>query len=265
MKRSGTFAALVAVTILAACGGRSQTAQTDAAPQAPQTAAVLQSILRPGEELKRDTVYADRAVYLEFDANGDYYQVFVEKDGEEYSLLTDGEGWELNRGDEVTLTWKMDSMWVAGEGEKGYVAEWAIDLQRTKKGPLTLWKRDYHRPIEWAEWPEGELSDDCSQRWREAAEWFFCHVKEDNKVMWEFLNYHKGHFVVSLAQCDGYAVPDGEEDYAIAPPVQVTVQDPFGEQEGNETVYTFGIRFEGRRFVYLLPDENGDHTPARID
>lgn len=252
---------IVIPALLAAClgGPKKPAATADDIPIAP-----LLSELRPGAELTTGTTYRDTVVYLGYDCRGDYASIDVERDGRIVNLLTESDGWEIRRGDQVLLEWKMDSMWVAGDGDAAYVMEWAKELRLIEKGPLARWERDFTRPIEWNEAGEQfSLDDDYVQACREAALWYFSRLTpERDGKLWYFLHSGKGPVMVSIA---GLASePDPEHE--LWDPITVSVMEPFDSGEGTEyqTVSTFEVRFPGRRFVYGVPDANGDYKPVEL-
>lgn len=114
------------------------------------------SAIRPDERLSKGEQYADEVEYVDYDANGDYALFTIKKGNEVVALQTNFEGSDkFRRGDILKITWKMDSTFIAGEGEKLDFTEWLINAEKVKDGNVSLFKKKYTKPIKYT-WAEGE-------------------------------------------------------------------------------------------------------------
>ncbi|PBJ15836.1 hypothetical protein [Flavobacterium sp. ACN6] len=108
------------------------------------------SDLRPNEKLKLDQVYSDRAEFVEFNDGGDYSYVVIKKDHKTIALTTnEGEGSSFTRGDIFEVKWKMDSVYIAGEGEKLEITEWFVSAEKVKDGSVSQFRKKYKKPIKY--------------------------------------------------------------------------------------------------------------------
>ena len=115
---------------------------------------IFTSSIRPNEKLLSGKIYTDNFEYIGYNDDGNYYFFIVTKDREKITLL-DGLIIEnktfpkLNRGDMVEIQWKIDSSWVAGDGDRLEMTEWAINLKKTKDGNVSLFKKKYTKPLKY--------------------------------------------------------------------------------------------------------------------
>ncbi len=94
---------------------------------------IFSSDLRPEQVIELGQIYTDTIEYLSYDDNGDYFLLFGKKNGNNVSLIYN---WEWNdsynfaSGDRLKITWKMDSIYIAGEGEMLDFSEKAISAAK---------------------------------------------------------------------------------------------------------------------------------------
>jgi hypothetical protein len=102
--------------------------ETEAGPDRIET-----SDLRPNEKLKLQQVYTDLVEYIDFDANGDFTLLTVQKDKRLVSFYNNLESAGIfKRGDLLEVKWKIDTIYIAGEGEKEDFGEWLVDAKKVK-------------------------------------------------------------------------------------------------------------------------------------
>lgn len=138
------------------------------------------SAIRPDERLNKGEQYADEAEYVDYDANGDYALFTVKKGKEVVALQTNFEGSDqFNRGDVLKITWKMDSTFIAGEGEKLDFTEWLINAEKVKDGNVSLFKKKYPKPIKYT-WAEvEEYTKDFKDYLYTQVEYYLANSKKD--------------------------------------------------------------------------------------
>lgn len=138
------------------------------------------SAIRPDERLNKGEQYTDEAEYVEYDANGDYALFTVKKGKEVVALQTNFEGADkFLRGDILKITWKIDSTFIAGEGEKLDFTEWLINAEKVKDGSVSLFRKKYTKPIKYT-WAEGEeYSQDFKDYLYTLVEYYLANSKKD--------------------------------------------------------------------------------------
>lgn len=108
------------------------------------------SPIRPGERLLSGEIFTDRFEYTGYNADGDYYLLLVDKNGKTFRLIDgcpEGMTSVLHRGDSVEVRWKIDSIWVAGDGRQE-MAEWAVNVNKIKEGKVSLFRNMLSKPVE---------------------------------------------------------------------------------------------------------------------
>lgn len=96
----------------------------------------LKSLLKPQEQVEFGKIYTDTVIYLDFDDNSDYGWFRVLK-GKDTIALVYNDFLEFVKGEEIEISWKMDNIWIAGEGESLDVSEKLISAKRLKSIELT--------------------------------------------------------------------------------------------------------------------------------
>ena len=110
----------------------------------------LKSNLRTGEKLQLEQVYEDTVRFVNFDGNGDYALFTVQKDKKLISFYTDlANAKAFKRGDLLDVSWKMDTIYEAGEGEKLEFAEWLVNAKKIKDGNVSLFRKKHSKPIKY--------------------------------------------------------------------------------------------------------------------
>lgn len=109
------------------------------------------SPIRPGERLLPGEIFTDRFEYAGYNSDGDYYCLLVNKDGKTFWLI-DGCPEEttsaLNRGDSVEVSWKIDTVRIAGDGDRPEMTEWAVNIDKTGEGKVSLLRKRLSQPPE---------------------------------------------------------------------------------------------------------------------
>lgn len=109
------------------------------------------SSIRPGKRLLPGVIFTDRFEYIGYNGDSDYYRILVNKNGETFWLV-DGCSEEatsvLNRGDSVEVRWKIDSIWIAGDDDRLEMDEWAVNIDKTEEGKLSLFRKRLSKPVE---------------------------------------------------------------------------------------------------------------------
>lgn len=96
----------------------------------------LSSPLRPGENIVLNQPYTDTLEFIKFNDDGDYYLCFVKKNTDTIGLIYDSE-YHFVRGDEIAITWKMDSIRYAGDSEVLDYTAFLVAAKRIKGLTLT--------------------------------------------------------------------------------------------------------------------------------
>jgi hypothetical protein len=148
-------------------------------PKASQEEAFF-SAIRPGERLNKGKEYSDEVEYVEYDDNGDYNLFTIKKGKETIALNTNFEGTAaFLRGDILEITWKIDTTYSAGDGEKLDFTPWLIKAKKVKDGSVSLFKRKYKKPIKYYSTGEEQYTKSFVEYLNVLVEYYLANSKKE--------------------------------------------------------------------------------------
>ncbi len=90
--------------------------------------------IRFNKNIKLNTVYTDTIQFLNYNDNYDYFFLEGKKDNRDVALIYNWESgnhkYNFKKNDLIKVTWKMDSTFMAGDGETLYFNEHALDAEK---------------------------------------------------------------------------------------------------------------------------------------
>lgn len=107
----------------------------------------FKSSLRPSQDLELHKVYIDTVQFIEYNTDFDYFFIEVKKGNDIAGLNTNSDNINFNRGDILEVKWKIDSIFIAGDGETLDFSEWLVNAKKIKDGNLSLFKKKYKKTI----------------------------------------------------------------------------------------------------------------------
>lgn len=126
---------LCVLLLAASCGNKTEVPINNGNndPQSDIEATILvktlKSKLKYNHKLELGKVYLDTVIFLEHDNNGDYGMFNVKKGLDTIILAYNGES-NFIRGEQLQITWKMDSIWNSGDGEMLEITEWLLEAKK---------------------------------------------------------------------------------------------------------------------------------------
>ncbi|KAF2510598.1 hypothetical protein [Flavobacterium foetidum] len=138
----------------------------------------FKSILRPNQDLELNKVYTDTVQFIEYNTDFDYYFIDVKKVNEIVGLNTNSDDIDFNRGDVLEVKWKIDSIFIAGDGERLDFSEWLVDVKKIKDGNLSLFKKKYKKPIKFYTTQE-DMSDGYKDFLYRTVEYYLANSKKE--------------------------------------------------------------------------------------
>ncbi len=111
---------------------------------------LYQSELSRGDKVPMGKVFRDTVTFVERDDNGDYFLFYIRKQNRLISLVYDRlveRKPDFLRGDTLVIQWKMDSIWVAGDGERLDFKERLVSAKKIKDGKVAAFRKNYTKPI----------------------------------------------------------------------------------------------------------------------
>ncbi len=74
-------------------------------------------------------VYTDTVEFINANYDYDYWFINTIKKGDTVSFIIDKE-YDFRHGEKLEISWKIDSIWIAGDGERLDFAEWLVSVKR---------------------------------------------------------------------------------------------------------------------------------------
>ncbi len=151
------FYSVVSLVLLSSCNSKEETKKLP--PKTPSKDKIIEntagkssntkfkSTLRPNQDLELHKVYTDTVQFMEYNTDFDYFFIEVKKGNDIAGLNTNNDDINFNRGDILEVQWKIDSIFIAGDGETLDFSEWLVNAKKIKDGNLSLFKKKYKKTI----------------------------------------------------------------------------------------------------------------------
>ena len=76
--------------------------------------------------------------------------VVCKKGNDNYSFVNDNNNQRnLLRGDICEITWKKDTIYIAGDGETPEIAEWLVSIKKTQDGSVSKFRKEYKKELKY--------------------------------------------------------------------------------------------------------------------
>ena len=77
-----------------------------------------------------EPLHTDTLSFVEYNDDGDYFYLYAENDKELFGFINDkNEDRSYLRGDIIEVNWKKDSIYIAGDNEAAYIADWVVSTK----------------------------------------------------------------------------------------------------------------------------------------
>ncbi len=168
-------------------------------PKTSDISTNFKSSIRPNQKLSLDKVYIDTVQFMSFNNDSDYRLFFARKKKEKVSLIYDlisDNKFDFIRGDEIEIKWKMDSIWIAGDGETLDFSEWLIRAEKIKEGEVSQFRKNYGKPIKYINHHES-YSESYLDHLNKLVEYYIANSKQE-LVKAHINNPDKAEFIYSI-------------------------------------------------------------------
>ena len=142
------------------------------------------SKLRPNKFVLLNQVYTDTIEFKSYNDNGDYFNLIGNKNGIDLSLIYNWEAQNHNQydfkyGDLIKVKWKMDSIWIAGDGETLDFSERAIDADKVKNGNVSNFREIYKKPIKYYQLEGSDFTNNSLDKLYLLVEYYLANSKDE--------------------------------------------------------------------------------------
>ncbi|MGV8993690.1 MAG: hypothetical protein ACOH1O_06260 [Flavobacterium sp.] len=95
-------------------------------------------------------IATDTITFVEYDDNGDYPLLYAKKGGKRLTFIYDNQnGVNFLRDDQLLIKWKLDSTWIAGDGEALEMRPWIAEAKKIKDGSVANYRKKNNKPIKY--------------------------------------------------------------------------------------------------------------------
>ena len=179
VKYPNIFLSLMIVTcFLSSCGDAEQE------KVANQTDTIFVStdsfIVKPVATLKQVREHRMVCEFVAYNDDGDYYLMFVKDNNEEESFINDEiESRDLLRGDLIEVTWKQDTIYIAGDGGTPELANWALKVKKIKDGNVSLFRKKHPQSIRFLIFRDEDFTDWFKDRIYLLVEYYLANTQKE--------------------------------------------------------------------------------------
>lgn len=118
--------------------------------------------------------------FIDYNDDGDYFLLNGKKGRIPYSFINDkNEKRDLLRGDIVEITWKWDTIYIAGDGETPELAEWIISIKKIKDGNVSDFRKRYPEKIQHSVNEDDNFSSEFKDKLYSLVEYYLANSKKE--------------------------------------------------------------------------------------
>ncbi|WP_376776912.1 hypothetical protein [Flavobacterium covae] len=134
------------------------------------------------DKKKDSKLFSDVFEFVNYNDDGDYQLINFRKNAKIYSFINDtNDDRTLLRGDKVEVHWKMDTIYIAGDGETPELAEWLVSFKKIKEGKLSQFRKTYKKEFKYHWFNENEYSEEYLKQLYTWVEYYV--ANSDNELL----------------------------------------------------------------------------------
>lgn len=119
--------------------------------------------------------------FIDYNDDGDYFLLNAKKGKTLYSFINDkNEDRSLLRGDLVEITWKWDTIYIAGNGETPELAEWIISIKKIRDGNASVFRKQYPEKIPYSVIGDDNLTSEFKDKLYSLVEYYLANSKKES-------------------------------------------------------------------------------------
>ncbi len=119
--------------------------------------------------------------FINYNDDGDYFLLNAKKGKTVYSFINDkNEDRSLLRGDLVEITWKWDTIYIAGDSETPELAEWIVSIQKIKDGNVSVFRKQYPEKIPYSVIGDDNLTSEFKDKLYSLVEYYLTNSKKES-------------------------------------------------------------------------------------
>lgn len=159
--------------------------------------------LRPGNKVPLGKILTDTVTFVEWNDDGDYFLFHVRKENRPISLVYEDrvdQQPDFLRGDTLAIQWKMDSIWIAGDGDRPDFKERLVGVKKIKDSKIVAFRKKYAKPIRYWYEKDASYTDDFKNHLYLLVEYYIAYSRQPLVLM--HLEMPETEFVYSIGERD---------------------------------------------------------------
>ena len=124
--------------------------------------------------------HTDTLTFIEYNDDGDYFYLYAENDKELFGFINDkNEDRSYLRGDIIEVNWKKDSIYIAGDGEAAYIADWVVSTKKLKDGKSSNFRKTYKKQLKYNWSKENNYTESFRDQLYQLVEYYIANSQNE--------------------------------------------------------------------------------------
>ncbi|WP_294670102.1 hypothetical protein [uncultured Fluviicola sp.] len=171
---------ILSISVLYSCSNDQKTSSP--APARKMTSELIKDHFQNKKQFDK-TPESSKVVleFIDYNDDGDYFLLNAKKGRILYSFINDkNEDRSLLRGDLVEITWKWDTIYIAGDGETPELAEWIVSIKKMKDGKISVFRKQYPEKMPYSVIGDDNLTSEFKDKLYSLVEYYLANSKKES-------------------------------------------------------------------------------------
>jgi hypothetical protein len=170
----------LSISVLLSCSN--DRSHSNPAPTSKKTSAQIKDHFQNEKQFDKNPKSAKIILeFIDYNDDGDYFLLNAKKGKTLYSFINDkNSDRSLLRGDLVEITWKWDTIYIAGDGETPELAEWIISIKKIKDGKVSDFRKRYPEKIPYSVIGDDNLTSEFKDKLYSLVAYYLANSKKES-------------------------------------------------------------------------------------
>ena len=128
---------------------------------------------------KPATIFKDTVEFVDYNDDGDFLDLNVLKNNDETSYNNDVEDRSLLRGDIIEVSWKRDTVYIAGDGDTPMETKTAVSFVKLKDGNVSKFRKNYGKELKYVRATDSDFSESYLDKIYLIVEYYIANSKNE--------------------------------------------------------------------------------------
>lgn len=124
-------------------------------------------------------IYKDTVEFVDYNDDGDFLDLNVLKNNDETSYNNDVDDRNLLRGDIIEVSWKRDTVYIAGDGDTPMETETAVSIVKLKDGNVSKFRKNYGKELKYVRATDSDFSESYLDKIYLIVEYYIANSKNE--------------------------------------------------------------------------------------